>query len=518
MALTRWMTTTALVGALLCGTASAQSTRLSELSHRGRESKARRDLRRLKSYVLAKNRLQRALQQAAPILGKSGEDLLSPDERRRLLDLFAQVVEYSVGLESIAKYHMDFVKLSPTKELRQHARHFLLAYAAMLLHLDLALGFVDSTLGKPHFERLLDEADPVTGLPAGTFARLKYSAVHVEDASLAVALHQVHKALGQTAYPRLDNDRLLFYCGNIVDITYPKVRGRLMKHGARMFMGNGIDIVVDKGYSTWFPVQAEVAEWLGDTKVVRPDAFLIQPDQIEAAVKRTRPGDILFERRNWYLSNVGLPGFWPHAALYLGSPAELAAYFDDDDQVTAAFGQPFSRYLKSQHPTAWASYDSTDEAGHAFRVIEAMSEGVLFTTAEHSLHCDYAAAVRPKLSKVDIARAIDRAFGYHFRPYDFDFDFYTDTSLVCSEVVYKAYEPSPALAGLRFDLEDMLGRKTLAPNTMVRLFDRQLGTEQEQMSFVWFLDGFEHDRRAQFADVNAFRRTHERIKWDIAQR
>ena len=38
------------------------------------------------------------------------------------------------------------------------------------------------------------------------------------------------------------------------------------------------------------------------------------------------------------------------------------------------------------------------------------------------------AILRPR----ELARAIERAFGYHARPYDFDFDFYTDTSLVCS--------------------------------------------------------------------------------------
>ena len=55
-----------------------------------------------------------------------------------------------------------------------------------------------------------------------------------------------------------------------------------------------------------------------------PHRGLISPEQLEDIRAELRPGDILVERRNWYISNSLLPGFWPHTALYLGSYEELA--------------------------------------------------------------------------------------------------------------------------------------------------------------------------------------------------
>jgi hypothetical protein len=257
---------------------------------------------------------------------------------------------------------------------------------------------------------------------------------------------------------------------------------------------------------------------MGDTKVRRLQSMLISLEQVEQAVEKSRPGDIVIERRNWYLSNVALPGFWPHAALWLGSPSELAAFFDTDEDVVAAFGGPFSAALERMFPEAWRRYETKDEEGHTHRVIEAMSEGVVFTSAEHSIRCDYAAAMRPRLSKLEIARAIERAFRYHGRPYDFDFDFYTDTSLVCSELVFKAYEPRKGTKGLDLPLESIAGRMTLGPNTMARQFDNELGTEKQQLDFVWFLDGREKEGDAVWRDVDVFRVSHRRFKWDIAQK
>ena len=259
---------------------------------------------------------------------------------------------------------------------------------------------------------------------------------------------------------------------------------------------------------------------MGDTKVWRQKKSLVSAEQIAAMLPRLQPGDILLERREWYLSNVGLPGYWPHAALYIGTPVERRSFFGDPAVKAWAKKQgvadgDIGELLAAKYPDAYKLSVKPQEEEHVPRIIEAMSEGVSFTTLEHSAAADAVVVLRPKLSKTEKASAILRAFHYSGRPYDFNFDFMTDSSLVCTELVYKAYEPGGGMKGLRLPLSEMLGRKLLSANEVAILFDEEFGKEGQQFEFVLFLDGHEGGKIAIESTLAAFRKSHTRPKWHI---
>jgi hypothetical protein len=164
---------------------------------------------------------------------------------------------------------------------------------------------------------------------------------------------------------------------------------------------------------------------------------------------------------------------------------------------------------------AYGQSQISQEQGHFPRVIEAMSEGVSLTTLEHCADADSVAVLRPRLPATERAWAVLRAFQYVGRPYDFDFDFATDAALVCTEVIYKAYEPSTGMRGLDLPLVDMLGRKVTPANEIARQFDAQSGTSEAQFEFVAFLDGHEPSGRAADASREEFRRSWRRPKWHV---
>lgn len=432
--------------------------------------------------------------------------MLRRGEKEAVWAAWKSFLDYILALDVLGRYHREFFRLKgPARE-----ESFLVGYAAFLAQYRYALEFIDRAENDPGLHTLLNEPVPEIGLPEGMYARLKFRFLNVARASEFAALQATAGLIGGSRAPEvrlgIEQD-----AGRI----WQTGRGR----GEILTARNALQIVKSAGFAAWFPLQAGVAEWMGDTKVLRRGRSLASPAQIQAMTPRLEPGDILLVRREWYLSNIGLPGFWPHAALFIGTPAGRRRYFDDPDvkswvQRQGQADGDFEALLRSRYPAAYTESLKPQEA-HVPRVLEAISEGVSFTSIEHSADADSVAVLRPRLPKLEKAVALLRAFHYAGRPYDFDFDFLTDSALVCTELVSKAYEPSREGKGLRFPLVEILGRKATPANEITRQFDAQFGAADQQTDLILFLDGYERLQRAVEAGVEAFRQSWKRPKWHI---
>ncbi|MBZ4412887.1 protein tyrosine phosphatase [Myxococcus sp. XM-1-1-1] len=487
-------------------------------------AQAQEDLRQLERYAQGLRRLSEEVKTSRALYLQKQSEPYTPDQKQRLLTTWAAFFDYFVSTEVIRQRYWDFVKEPLLTQPKKHAWGFLLTHGALTTELAHGLTFAELTGGRKQLEVLLDEPAPEYGLPARAFARFKEKVIHVGTTTQLLTgdgyKQQLRPLLVKAG--ALDAPRVPWVMQEM-KLNSEVAKGLLIKRGPVLFAKAATDLTQDSAQRAFFPVQRAVAEWMGDTRVHRSGQPLISRAQVQALLERMEPGDILVARQNWYLSNIGLPGFWPHAELYVGTQQELAAYFDEDKDVKAWLAtlegkpQSFTGHLATAFPTKWAAYNQTDTHGDALRIIESISEGVSFTGPEHGMRVDYLGVMRPRLTRVDKARAILRAFGYQGRPYDFDFDFFSDQTLVCTELVWKSYAPSKELRGLSIPLVDVVGRRTLPANELVRLFDAEFGREDRQLDFVAFLDGREGEGLAKEADAAAFRYSYRRAKWDIAQ-
>lgn len=433
---------------------------------------------------------------------------LTREQKEEIWNAWKRMLDYSMALDSVRKSHARYFTL---REAAAREGSFAVLYAAFLAQYRFSMEFIRLAERDPGLAVLLDDPVSELGLPAGAYTRFKVTFLNPARATEFGALNALAAAIGP------DGDAA---SAAGIDADKAALWKMAVAVGPAMTADNALDVVRKGASVAWLPVQTGVAIWMGDTKVWRKDSSLISPDQLQSLGGRLEPGDVLLERREWYLSNVGLPGFWPHAVLFIGDPETRKKYFDDPE-VTAwvrAQGQAdgdFEKLLESRYPQAYATSLKPLEDSHIPRVIEAIGEGVSFTTLEHSAAADSVAALRPRLSRKEKAVAIFRSFLYSGRPYDYEFDFMTDSAIVCTELVWKSYQSCPDSRGLNFPMLNILGRLATPANELVRQFDVSFGTPEQQFDLVAFLDGDEKARRANESTLDEFRKSWERPKWHV---
>lgn len=427
---------------------------------------------------------------------------LTTREQRNEIWLFWQsLLDRILIIDSIGSKYDNLYRYSSSDEKKQL---FSVSYAAFLMQYRYMLTIITKLENDPSMHTMLNEPVPELDLDKGLYTKLKFRFLNVARVAELIRLnsiYSIHKAdenfpLTQTMSSDIST-LFKFGLGSGTEKTYK----------------NALKIIEDTGFTVWFPTQKTVSEWMGDVKVLRNGHSLMSKKQINDIAMLLHPGDIILERREWYLSNIGLPGYWPHAALYIGTQEHRKEYFNDmDAQNEYGSAEDFEEKLKSSYSVAYLNSITKDDKGQTPSIIEAVSEGVSFTTLEHSIAADSVAILRPRVSKYEKAKAIERAFHYSGRPYDFNFDFLTDAELVCTELVYKAYEPMSNYKGIQLPTRKIMGKSVTTANDIAQLYDTEFGTTQHQLDLIAFYDGHERMQSAIKSNSEVFRNSWRRPK------
>jgi len=148
------------------------------------------------------------------------------------------------------------------------------------------------------------------------------------------------------------------------------------------------------------------------------------------------PGDVLVTRHDDALSNLFLPGFWPHAAFYIGSHRQREAIGVSSDVAI----------------------------GDMVRFLESKRDGVLLRPAEDTLQVDTFVVLRPTISDSEIAEAIQRGLRHVGKLYDFIFDFTASDRLACTELVYRSFH---SVGPVQLLLQPHAGRNCLSAEDLI---------------------------------------------------
>lgn len=365
----------------------------------------------------------------------SGRGYFLPDEDEFIRQRYSQYLGLRAAmLETLAE--TGGAAGRGAVEWRNRLPVFAAAFAAACVLVRADRYLVELAAGRPVVWKKLDEEDLRAGIPRKTFTGI-YKAVsdplNLQRFLLAADFYQKHREEIRT----LAGDPLL---GPVVDLLMeeePWIERRRRDALKRLVSYRWFSFL-RRNRSAWkkvmfglFEVSGRAVAELRQPGVKPPGApKRISGDLRMEILARLMPGDVFVTRHDDALSNLFLPGFWPHAALYLGTDEELARM-----GIPAPVGE-----------------------GDGPWFLESKKDGVRIRPAAETLAVDALVVLRSPLEAGKTAEAIGRAVCHLGKPYDFLFDFRTADRLVCTEVIYRGFH---GIGPVSFHLEEVGGRLCL---------------------------------------------------------
>lgn len=358
-----------------------------------------------------------------------------PDEEEAVRFLYARYLGLRVVLLEIIQ---DLGDPAGRGEVgwRDHLPFFVTAFAAgcVLMRADRFL--VDAAAECPVLWKKLDEEDVRTGIPRKTFTGIFKAVSHPQNVRrflLAADFYFKHRdeIQGLAADPA---------SGPVVDLLAAeeaRIESR-RRDALKRFLGYRWFSFLRRNRSAWKKVMFGLFEVSGRAVAdlrqpgIKPTRAVkrITPEMRQAVLRRVGPGDVFVTRHDDALSNLFLPGYWPHAALYMGTTEQL---------LQVGIEVP------------------GDTAGAAW-FLESKKDGVRIRPAEETLEVDAFVVLKNPLGGASLAEGLRRAASHAGKPYDFLFDFRTADRMVCTEVVYRGFH---GIGPVKFRLMEVSGRLCL---------------------------------------------------------
>jgi hypothetical protein len=348
-----------------------------------------------------------------------------PDEDERIRDVFVRYLSVRVTLLEAANDiqglldDLDSAK-NDARGQQERLCAFVVGFVAAAMLVRTASFIVDLAAKRPVVRKKLDEAEPRYGIPAHCFTtvykslgssrrmiRFHRAMRYYDEHGADIALLANHPVVGELVGMLEEEARFLRYKKS------DYVRRRL-NYGLYSFKRRNVS-----GYKkTMFQLLKLGGSMIAEMR----QPFIKTPGQgkrvtrevLTALKPHLRAGDVLVTRHDDAMSNLFLPGFWPHAALYIGDADERAELGVKPDS-------------------------SDDRCLRAYQFLEAKKDGVLFRPIEETLRVDAFMVLRPKLGREDRVEALRRAISHEGKLYDFMFDFRKADRLACTEVIYRSY-------------------------------------------------------------------------------
>lgn len=421
------------------------------MNHRECEMQLQTDCELLRGLVAGLDRLEQHWNDARISVQARQRGYFTPDEDDQVRQMLLTYRNYRRALYELIERHATYAdRAEPTQQLRG----FMVAFAAALTLYERSLKLIQYYEHAPLVRKKLNEPDAKFELEAGFFDELLTAFSSLENYRLLARANrswrQQRGAIQRS--PLAGTPDWAWLCTlirqqrTVLSRRFRSVLWMRLRHDWRALWQLTLQPLVQTRYG----LQSLLGGAFAGMRTTRHYTPGIDAAVLKHLRSVLRPGDVLLIRAERKVTTVLLPGFWAHAALYLGGPGDLKSLRLD---------------LQPAVQKHWASIPP--DGGRYGQVLEAIAPRVLINPLERSLFADHVAVLRPNISPTDLAASLTEAFGHLGKPFDFEFDFNVTTRIVCTELVYRAFHRR---AGIEFKLVKRLGRYTLTCDDIMNLF------------------------------------------------
>lgn len=367
----------------------------------------------------------------------------TPDEEAEIRRLFSRYLHVRGALHQTLRSMRPMAPRFGRRVDRTSRRAFVAAWLSGCMLMRAARFMEKAFHDEPMTRKLLNQAEPAYNIPPGTL-----DAIHASATRPHTLLRYFRAArcaeLRREELEALRNDPLTGPLLALLDLEQPFIETQKRRH-AESWARCRVDRWRNHPSRQYHKVMWGLFEASG--RAIAEMRNPLHRKRVSGRVRRRvgrglLPGDLLVTRHDDALSNLFLPGFWPHAALVIGHPEQRLALGADVSE---------DRTARSQRPVC---------------VLEAKKDGVRFRSLRETLSVDAFVWLRPRFTS-DAARRelVERALSHEGKLYDFEFDFTRADRLVCTEVVYRSID---GVDGLAFQLIRKAGRFTLPAEDLLR--------------------------------------------------
>lgn len=220
-------------------------------------------------------------------------------------------------------------------------------------------------------------------------------------------------------------------------------------------------------HPSFYPIKSGVCAWAGETQILESDNT-ISFEELKRLQSILQPGDIIVNRKDYYISNYAIPGFWTHTSLYIGTNQERVQYFLNDlncSEWVKMQGVQSGKFEELLSQTYDLKFSDQNQNWKLKPIVESIGEGVIISSFETGASKDGIVIFRPIIGKLEIAKGIYNALKMVSKPYDYNFDFSSDNEIACTELIYKAFKKD-----ILFPVNELLGNPFTTAHDITELY------------------------------------------------